>query len=137
MGHQLWTSPITGYRRRGTRLAELRSLLGSGITAHAILEPLQSCPADAPAAEMSGILAHRDFDVAGVQSEKGAAVIGFVAREDLRSGTVKDHMQPMTALWLMSDSTPLPSVLAALRKQPRSFVLIGPDVRGIVSRTDL
>src|SRR3989442_1622063 len=137
MGHQLWTSPITGYRRRGTRLAELRSLLGSGITAHAILEPLQSCSEAAPAAEIARILGQRDFDVAGVQSKRDGPVIGFVAREALRTGTVKDHLQALTAEQLISDATPLPSVLAVLKVRPHSFVLIGPEVRGIVTRADL
>ncbi len=89
MGYQLWLSPITGYRRRGTRLSEFRSLLGLGITAHAILEPLQSCPGDASAQEMERILRRRDFDVAGVQTHPDEPVIGFVERESLRKGTVK------------------------------------------------
>jgi hypothetical protein len=115
----------------------LRSLLGSGITAHAILEILQSCAADAPAVEMSQILRLRDFDVAGVQENKGTPVIGFVAREDLQRGMVKDHTKPLMADCLVSESTPLPRVLAALRKEQRYFVLIGPEVRGIITRADL
>jgi hypothetical protein len=137
MGHELWTSPITGYRRRGTRLSELRALLGSGITAHAILEPLQSCPADAPAPEMAEVLKRRDFDVAGVQSERAGSVIGFVLRESLNSGVVSDHRQPLTADLLISEATPLPSVFAALRNRRHAFVLMGPEVRGIVTTADL
>ena len=78
MGHALWTSPITGYRRKGTRFAELRDLIEAGITARAILEPLQSCWTEAPALEMARLLKTRDFDLAGVQAEKDAPVIGFV-----------------------------------------------------------
>lgn len=137
MADQLWTSPITGYRRRGTRLSELRSLLGSGITAHAILEPLQSCPADASAEDMSRILSRRDFDVAGVQFQPQGSVVGFVARQSLKKGVVKDHIQPLTADQLISEATPLPSVLAFLKVRQYAFVLIGSDVRGIVTRADL
>ena len=72
MGYQLWTSPITGYRRRGTRLAELHAVLGSQITARVIFEPLQSCPANAPAWEMFRALGQRDFDVAGVSGKRDA-----------------------------------------------------------------
>src|SRR5688572_29888621 len=128
MGHELWTSPITGYRRRGTRLAELRSLLGSGIAAHAILEPLQSCPAEALASEMAQALAQRDFDIAGVQSERTSPVIGYVARESLKNGVVRDHLRPLTADLLISDSTPLPTLLSVLKGRPHGFVLIGPHV---------
>src|SRR3972149_4353113 len=137
MAPQLGTPPITGYRRRGTRLAELRSLLGSGITAHAILEPLQSCPAEASAKVMRDLLIQRDFDVAGVQSRQEGAVLGFVARDDLESGLVEEHLKPLTADQLISDSTPLPSVLAFLKDKERAFVLIGPQVRGVVTQADL
>lgn len=137
MGYQLWTSPITGYRRAGTRLAELRALLGSGITAHAILEPLQSCPADAPALEMSRVLELRDFDVAGVQLHRDGPVIGMVLRESLKTGIIKDYLQSMTADLLISDSTPLPAVLSVLKERQYVFVLIGPEVRGIITRADL
>src|SRR5437867_6608161 len=115
MGYQLRTSPITGYRRRGTRLSELRSLIDSGITVHAILEPLQSCPAEAPAQEMSRLLLERDFDLAGVQTQEGGPVIGFVTRESLKAGMVRDHMTTLSAEHLISDATPLPTVLSALK----------------------
>jgi hypothetical protein len=59
VGYELWTSPITGYRRRGTRLSEIRALVSAGIQARAILEPLQSCSVDAPADEMRRILDQR------------------------------------------------------------------------------
>jgi hypothetical protein len=77
MGYQLWTSPSTGYRRKGTRFADLSTLFGDGITVTAVLEPLLSCPADADAIQMSRILCDRSFDVAGVQVAPEAPVIGF------------------------------------------------------------
>jgi hypothetical protein len=83
MGYQLWTSPVTGYRRTGTRLRELRHLFENGITAQAILEPLQSCPPDANAIEIAQLLHARDFDVVGVKEESGGEVFGFVFRDSL------------------------------------------------------
>jgi len=56
MGDRLWMSPATGYRRRGTRLVELRAVLGAGITARTVLEPLQSWPSDANAEERARVL---------------------------------------------------------------------------------
>lgn len=44
MGYELWTSPITGYRRKGTRFSELRAVIGAGVQARSIFEPLQCCP---------------------------------------------------------------------------------------------
>ena len=137
MGYELWTSPITGYRRRGTRLAELRSLIEDGITAHAILEPLVSCPANAPAGEAAQMLRQRDFDVAGVKHQRDGPVIGWVARESLKQGRVADNSQTISTDSLISDATPLPAVLKVLKQRPYTFVLIGPHVSGIVTRADL
>lgn len=116
MAHHLWTSPITGYRRTGTRLSELRSLFDSGITVHSILEPPQSCREDEGAVDMAQILGERDFDVAGVKSHENGPVIGFVERKELVSGLVSDHVKPLSAQVLISDATPIPSVLTALKE---------------------
>jgi hypothetical protein len=137
MGDQLWTSPITGYRRKGTRLKELRHLFEDGITARAVFEPLQACPADADAAHMAEILLQRDFDVAGVQERPNGPVIGFVLRELLQAGTVREHLQTLTAAHLISDATPLASLLSVLKTREHAFVLLGPEVRGIITRADL
>jgi len=137
MGDKLWTSPITGYRRKGTRLAELRSLIDSGITARAILEPLRSCPAEESAADTARLLQQRDFDVAGVKRQPAGPVIGWVATESLKSGCVEDHLQPLTSDQLVSDATPLLTVMKVLRARPYTFVLVGTEVAGIVTRADL
>ncbi len=137
MGYQLWTSPITGYRRKGTRLSDLRSALGAGILARTIFEPLQCCPVDASAHEIGGILKERGFDVAGVQTVQNGPVIGFVKRETLRGGSVKEHASPMSAEHLISDATPLGELLTVLRAKERIFVLVGTEVKGIVTRADL
>lgn len=137
MGYQLWTSPITGHRRKGTRLSELRSVLEAGISARALFEPLQSCLSNAPAREMALALKERGFDVAGVQDTKGGPVTGFVAADSLRDGTVKDHTEPMRAEHLVSDATPLEELLTLLRSKERLFVLLGPGVKGIITLADL
>jgi hypothetical protein len=137
MGYQLWTSPITGYRRKGTRLSDLRSVVGASVLARNVLEPLQCCPMDAPAREMESILVERGFDVAGVQTVKNGPVIGFVLREALRGGSVKEHTRPMSAEHLISDATPLGDLLKVLSAKERVFVLVGSEVKGIVTRADL
>lgn len=137
MGSQLWTSPQTGYRRRGTRFFELRSLFEEGITAQAILEPLKSCPIDARASEMREHLDTRDFDVAGVQEAKDGRVIGFVRRENLTDGNVRDHLERFRTRDLVSDSIPLAGIFEVLREQNHVFVVVGPSVRGIITVADL
>src|SRR5690348_13463229 len=137
MGYQLWTSPITGYRRTGTRLRELRHLFEDGITAQAILEPLQSCSSGASAVEVAQLLQVRDFDVVGVQEQPEGDVIGFVSRDSLQTGFVRDYLQKVTAGHLISDATPLASLLSILKNRERTFVLVGQHVRGIITRADL
>jgi hypothetical protein len=137
MGYQLWTSPITGYRRKGTRLSDLRSVLGAGIVARTILEPLQCCSSEASAHEIEGILNERGFDVAGVQAVQNGPVIGFVVRGALGGGSVKEHTSPMSAEHLISDATPLGDLLTVLRAKERVFVLVGSEVKGIITRADL
>ena len=137
MGYQLWTSPITGYRRRGTRWRELKYLFEDGITAQAILEPLQSCPSEANAIDYARLLHGKDFDVAGVQEESGGAVIGFVFRDALKTGIVRSHLQKFTAECLISDSTPLANLLSVFRGKERVFVLMGQEVTGIITKADL
>lgn len=137
MGYELWTSPITGYRRKGTRLSELRSVLGAKINARAILEPLQCCPADAPATAMRDLLRERGFDIAGVMNEQAGPVIGFIIANELSHGIVLDHKKSLNAEHLISDATPIADLLKVLRVKERAFVLVGPEVKGILTLADL
>jgi len=137
MGYELWTSPITGYRRKGTRLEELRILFAAGVQARAILEPLQCCPADAPGLVMKRILEQRGFDVAGVQETPDGPVLGYVEKVKLVGAHTADSLLPLHAEHLISDSTAIDEVLSALRSKPRVFVVVGTGVKGIVTRADL
>jgi len=137
MGYELWTSPVTGYRRTGTRLRELRHLFEDGITAQSIHEPLQSCPSTPNAIEIAELLRDRDFDVAGVKEESSGEVIGFVFRDSLKTGIVRSHLQKMTSEHLISDATPLANLLSIFKTRNHAFVLVGQYVRGIITRADL
>src|SRR5215212_2384760 len=137
MGHQLWVSPVTGYRRKGTRLSEFRNLFEERITVHTILESILSCPASADAVEMAKHLRERDFDLAGVQETEQGSVIGFVSVDDLTVGLVSDHIQRFGPEWLVSDGIALLDLLPVLSVKPQVFVLTGHSVGGIVTRADL
>jgi hypothetical protein len=137
MGYQLWMSPITGYRRKGTRLSELRSALGIGVTANTIFEPLQSCLSDAPAHEIALLLEKRGFDVVGVQFAPKGPVVGFVTAKSLRDGIIRNYTEPLHAEHLVSEATPLGQLLSLLRSKERVFVLVGAEVKGIITLADL
>ena len=137
MGQQLWTSSITGYRRIGTRLHEIRALFEVGITAKAILEPLKSCPAFAEALEMKTILGRRDFDVAGVKESENGDFLGFVKKNKLNHGLVRDCLEKLAPENLISDSTPIPDLFLALRNKDFVLVIVSTKIAGIITRADL
>src|ERR1700722_13638972 len=118
MGYQLWASPVTGHRRRGTRLNDFRAALDAKITTQEIFEPLLSCPAQAPASEMNDELTRRDFDVAGVKCTSDGPVIGFVRRETLTIGLAQDHVEPISPDLLVSPSVGIEALLHQLGHRP-------------------
>lgn len=137
VGYQLWTSETTGYRRRGTKLAELVSVLGSGAVTQTILEPLRCASASEPAVEARRVLLARGFDVAGVQEFESGPVIGMVATQDLTEGVVRDHLNPIQTIDRISDNTPVANLLHLLKCKERVFVASEAKVWGIVTRADL
>lgn len=137
MGYQLWTSPDTGHRRRGTRLIDLHAALGAQITAGTIFEYLQSCPADAQADEMYRLLKARDFDLAGVRNEENGPVIAFVTTESLRGGSVRKHLQPLTDDDWVQDTLPLTKLMERLKNRQFVFVRAKSDAIGIIRGADL
>jgi hypothetical protein len=137
MGHQLWTSPLTGYRRRGTRYAELREAVGRAITAASIFEPLMACPAAAPSAEMKRVLEARDFDIAGVRDAENGPLLGIVVRNEMQAGTVRDWLRPVPSERIIADSTGIADLLGVLLGSEYSLVVAGHRLDGIVTRADL
>ena len=137
MSYQLWISPITGYRRRGTRTAELRNVYEQGLTTRILYEPLRCCHLDDPAHEVRDEMARLDFDVVGALEKEQGGAVGYVTREDLTERGCREAMRPFAHADLVSDSTPLIDLLQALSSTERLFVLAGNRVRGIVTRADL
>jgi hypothetical protein len=137
MGYQLWTSPVTGYRRRGTRLTDFNASLGGAVTVHALFEPLQCCPSAAPAEAMLAELSVRDFDVAGIKDNREGPVLGFVRRESLRSGSVVDHLERIKEDFVIEQSLPIEALLERLRQNSFFFVLVDGQLGGILTRADL
>lgn len=137
MGYELWTSPLTGYRRHGTRLADFNDALGLRIRARDICEPLKSCASGAPADQMQNELRLLDFSVAGVRDAEGGPVIGFVRVEEMSSGSVQAHLHPLTAATVINDEASLQIVLECLGKDPFLFVRTSGDLSAILTWADL
>jgi len=137
MGYELWASPVTGYRRHGTRLEDFNDALGLRIVAKDICEPLRCCAAGAPADEMHSELSRLDFSVAGVRDAEGGPVTGFVRVEELSSGSVRSHLHPLNSAAAIDDTAPLKFVLDCLADDPFLFVRISGDVSAILTWADL
>ena len=137
MGYQLWTSPITGYRRHGTRLSDFNEALGDRLIARDICEPLQSCPSNAPSLAMADILLRREFDVAGVRDVCMGPVVGWVAQEDLMVGQVSDHVRAIDDDDVTDALTPLRRLFELFKKRAFLFVRTDGDLSYILTRADL
>ena len=133
MSYQLWTLPLTGYRRTGTRVSEIRRLFETGVTVRSIYEPLKACSAEADATEMMQLLIERSFDVAGVK-EGDKPITHFVTASELKRRTVRDHAQRISIEDVLSDATPLARMFSLLAARPYSFVLVDDMIAGIVTR---
>ena len=91
MGAQLWMSPLTGYRRNGTRFESINSIFLKKISVSLICEPILCCKGSDDASDAHYALTQRDFDITAVVSEKGE-IIGQVEREKLKQGKVYDYI---------------------------------------------
>jgi hypothetical protein len=137
MGYQLWTSPLTGYRRKGTRFTDLKQIFIDNVTAKSIYEPLLCCTADSDSNVAKEALKTRDFDVAGIKTRKDGEVIGYVIRDEIENGEFKSYIRNITHELLMSDSTPIAEIFSVLSKNNFAFVMYGNAITGIITKADI
>lgn len=137
MSEQLWISSVTGYRRRGTRLADMQAVVGGSITADTIFEPLESSRADANAAEIAEALRRREFDVAGVRETQDGPLLGLVRRSSLVAGRVRDYLEVIPDSHVIAATSPLSELLTRLVALEHVFVAVNNRVEAIITRADL
>lgn len=137
MGYQLWVCPVTGYRKKGTRFSALKKIFMDNVNAKSIYEPLFCCQADSKVEHAKDALKIREFDVAGVKKTEGGEIIGYVITDELMGGEVKEYLKIIDPDLLISDSTPIPDIFAALTNRDYTFVLYGKHIIGIVTKADV
>lgn len=135
MGLQLWYSTVTGIRRKGTTFSELQDIFIDNITTKFICEPLLCCAFNDSAFEAKNLMEQRDFDILGVTKDNKA--IGYIRRQDLMHGSVKDYTITFTLNELISDSTPIAELLDLLSDHGYIFILTKNQVTGIVAKADI
>ncbi len=136
MGFQLWISPNTGIRRKGTTFKELQNIFIDNITTKFIYEPIYSCRLEDYAIEVKETLEYRDFDVIGV-IDKNENLIGYAIREEMGECIINDFVRKIELGNIASDSTPILELLNILSIKPYSFVVESNKVVGIVTRADI
>lgn len=136
MGYQLWMSPITGYRRNGTRFTALKKIFIDNVTVRDIYEPLLCCRVHDPSGHVKETLEHRQFDTAGVINDE-SNVIGYVNTSDLKDGVIEEYVQQIQLNQVISDSTPLASLLSVLKTNDYLYINHGAKIVGIITQADV
>lgn len=137
MGYQLWVSPLTGYRRKGTRMSDLRNLFEAGITANSIQEPLKYCLYTDSAIKVQAELKRLDFDIAGIKSSEDQPIREFIRTKSLKNGNCGEVAECIRVDDVIADSTALIEVLSGLKDKTHLFVLNGRQIAGIITKADL
>lgn len=136
MGHQLWISPNTGIRRKGTTFRELQTLFNNEITTRFIYEPIYSCLRSDLAQDIKQHLELRDFDIAGVIDDN-FNVVGYIKKDELKGNIVEEHFRSIDLSRLISESTPISKLSTILLTEPYAFILENNNIKGIVTRSDI
>lgn len=136
MGYQLWMSPITGYRRNGTRFSELKKIFIDSVTVRDIYEPLLCCRIDDSSSQVKDTLQQRQFDTAGV-IDQDKKVIGYINTRDLNDGVIEKYCLDIKIDKVISDSTPLASLLSVLQGNELLYVNHGDKIVGVITKADL
>lgn len=136
MGAQLWMSPLTGYRRNGTRFESINSIFLEKISVSLICEPILCCKDSDDASNAHYALTQRDFDITAVVSEKGE-IVGQVERAKLKQGKVCDYIIRIEKTSCIDDKTSLVELLEILNDDFFKYVTSDGKIVAIITRADL
>lgn len=123
------------------RLNDIVAVLDHGITAKSIASSISSSAmqSDRKVHEARDLMKMLGFDRVAVA--RSATIIGYVDAEHLSRDIADDpvglHARPFEPELLVSDETPLPSVLRRMQDQPAVFVVGSGGVDGIITHADL
>ncbi|MCK7227855.1 CBS domain-containing protein [Enterobacter asburiae] len=136
MGAQLWMSPLTGYRRNGTRFESINDIFVEKISVSLICEPILCCKGSDDASDAHYALTQRDFDITAVVSDKGE-IIGQVERERLKQGKVFDYIFEIEKTSCIDNKTSLVELLEILKDDFFKYVTSDGKIVAVITRADL
>jgi CBS domain-containing protein len=98
---------------------------------------LKTCSATQSVTDVADDASLADFDYIPVREK--ARIVGVLDNRGQRplDGSVRDHMLPLDGSVLVTADEPLTRFVPLLRKRPYRLVLLGTEIRGIVTRSDI
>lgn len=114
---------------------KLKAIYEDNLSVDLLGEDLNTCVLENDANHIEAYMDHMNFDFLGVE-EKGN-VVGYIRREELANGKIKNYMRSFLAGDLISDSTPLIDLLEIFHQRDYIFVLEKNRVSKIVTLADL
>jgi predicted transcriptional regulator len=136
MGYQLWISPQTGIRRKGTSFKELQTLFIDQITTKFIFEPIYSCNINDNGLIVKEQLEIKDFDIVGVIDDS-KNIIGYAKKEELKDRLIIDSIRNLDFDLIITDSTPISKLPSLLASRGFVFVMQVDKIVGIVTIADI
>lgn len=114
---------------------DLQRLFTQTITIREIAEPLATFDINHQCDDVGKLMEERDFDVVGVLN--GGKVCGYVRREGLGLGVLRNFFVPFKESEIMDEAEPLLEGLKALQDRSYLFVRFLGSPCGIITRGDL
>src|SRR5690625_4752398 len=115
---------------------KIRNIFENNMDVNLISEPLYTCSLEDDALQVKSEMATRDFDIYGVQTSN-RGIIGYVKRNDLSQGEIRDFYVPFSSDNLISDSTSLIELLELFQLRDYMFILETNQINKIVTIADL
>ena len=96
---------------------------------------LRSCSADEDAGDVLKDPARSDFDQIPVRHK--LRIVGVLERDKVFRGSVRESMRLLDDSLLVSSDEPLTRFVPLLKKHPYRLVLVGTEIKGVVTRSDI
>ena len=120
---------------RKSKYETLKRLYETNITVDSIAEDLVVCDINEDALARKLDLTEKNYDVIGVI--EGHEPIGYVEREQLGAGTIRDYVIQFNTREIITNSTPLIQFLHFFKERKRIFVLEKNQVTKLITAADL
>ncbi|WHX40369.1 hypothetical protein QNH36_22455 [Mesobacillus sp. AQ2] len=113
----------------------LKNLYETSITVDCIAESLIVCDLNGDSLQIKKEMYYRNYDVIGVLDDNEIA--GYIEREDLNEGQVKNYLKRFNTNEIITNTTPLIQFLHILKGKSRLFVLEKNKVTKLITSADL